>query len=452
MKKWSVVVVGAGPAGLAAACSAVNRKPGSVLVLEGTTAPGQKLLLSGSGQCNLAHGGTREDLLRHYNVAARKFIRPAIFSLDTDRLLGWFSRRGFAFEARRGKEAPFVIAPGFPDAWSDEAIKIFPHGAGAREILACLVDEIGKKGGELWCGYPVRGIEVRDDGFVVTANDGRQIKAAAIVLATGGRSFPATGSDGSGYRLAARLGHTIVPVRPGLTSVRCPEEQLVGMAGVAFERTTVRVRRDGRNVAVGEDALLVTHHGLSGPVILDLSDRILPGDTLVISLLAAVGTGDLLGHWNAVRQTAGETTIGRLIGECHLPKRWNARLLAEAGLVSEDRLAGIAGKKIDKLARAITEWQIPVSAVDGFAGAMVTAGGVALDEVDPRTMASRIVPGLFFAGELLDVNGDCGGYNIHAALAGGFFAGDAAAMHAGPSLDLPGTSSDNQDRSESELL
>ncbi len=428
--QYGVVIVGGGPAGLfaavyAAAVYAVGDGAG-VLLLERMPGPGRKLLASGGGQCNLTHVGSPQELLRHYRSSgpreeASRFLRPALYALPPDELLAWFGRRGISFV-------------------TEENGKVFPESRRASRLLDALVAEARALGVETRIRTRVTSAERGPDGFIIhtegeEGGPSQSFEARSLVLASGGASYPSTGSSGDGYALAAALGHTVVPPRPALAPVFARGCALSALSGLSFKDAGIELRRGGKKLFSRRGELLITHKGLSGPLILDSSGDMAPGDVLLVRFapLEREEFEDALTDYAArhpskpVRGALCELGLTRGMAELFLGLASGADASSPAGLTG----AALRRETRRSLAECACAYPVTVSALGGMDEAMATAGGVALAQVAPKTMESRLVPSLFFAGELLDYAGDTGGYNIHAAFATGALAGSCAAKAAG---------------------
>ena len=387
-----IVVIGGGPAGLF--CAARLPADRAVVVLERMPEPGRKLLLTGSGQANLTHEGDLDAFLGRYGGHGR-FLRHALRAFSNEALASWFADRGLPLEAR---------ADG----------KVFPASRKAEDVLAALRAACLERGTRIVCGALVHAVE-RDGGGFLVRTDGDVYSAGAVVLASGGASYPQTGSVGDGYRIARALGHTIVEPRPALAPVRPTEYAFAELAGVSVPEAGLRVVRDGRQVASGRGDLLFTHTGLSGPGVLDLSRDVRPGDRLLVSFVPGIASGALDERLVRLCGERGAARLRTALAPLGLPDRLLRRLLAEAGLPEELTGARLDRDRRRRLAAVLAGLPFTIDRVGGFSEAMATAGGIALDEVAPKTMESALVPGLFFAGEVLDIDGDSGGYNLQAA-------------------------------------
>lgn len=397
-------IIGGGPAGLFAALAAAGAGA-AVTLFERNARPGAKLLLSGAGQCNCTHAGPVEDFYNHYGDHG-DFLRPALAAFSNEALCKFFAEQGVPI-ADRGDG------------------KIFPVSGNANDLLTALETACRKTGVNLRTRERVQKIEKRETGFAVTTEQGRY-ETGRCILATGGRSYPKTGSTGDGCAYAAALGHTIVPLRPALSGIVCRDHWLAEATGLALPGCRVRLLRDGKAIREQQDDALVTPWGLSGPALLHLCRWVAPGDTLALTP-SGLDTARLANLPEYAYSAAGKQNLRRVIHECGLPLRLAELLCRRAGCDPARRAAEVGKKQLMALAAACREIRSVATGTRGWEEAMATAGGVTLAEVDPETMQSRLMPGLYFAGEVLDIDGDSGGYNIQAACATGRLAG----RHAG---------------------
>jgi hypothetical protein len=281
--------------------------------------------------------------------------------------------------------------------------------------------ECRNRGVTILCGEPVNAVEKTQTGFILHSPR-HSVHVQSLVISTGGASYPKTGSTGDGYRIAASLGHTITDIAPALSPLIIAHFPFADLAGMSFSPLAFSVRRIGKKVVDRCGDVLLTHTGLSGPGILDCSRDILPGDTLILSF-AGPGTReendrkflDLIQHNPKKTIKYGLTSV-------NIPERLARTLLEGAGIPADLTGAHLTAAQRTKLTGLLTGFPLKVAALGDFSCAMVTRGGVLLDEVNPKTMESRRVPGLYFAGEVLDIDGDTGGFNLQAAFSTGFLA------------------------------
>lgn len=400
---YDTIILGAGPAGLFCALQAAapDRK---ILILEKKPACGRKLLITGSGQCNLTHGGDIREFLARYGDHGA-FLRSSLLGFTNTDLTAFFESRGLDLE-------------------TDENGKVFPATRKAADVLALLLRECRERGVRVRCGEPVLAVERNEEGFLVATGAGRYT-ALRVVIATGGASYPATGSAGDGYRLAAALGHTVTPVRPALAPVAVEDYPFAHLAGISFENVTVSLFRDGRKIREIAGDLLFTHTGLSGPAVLHLSRYTAAGDVLKISFLPGMTREGLEKDLLAKIAAHGTRQVKTILAGYGLPERFVLALLEAAGIPADRAAAHLPKKARGALIDRLTAFPFGVKAVGGFGEAMVTAGGVDIGEINTKTMASKRVPGLYVIGEVLDVDGDTGGYNLQAAFSTAFAAARA---------------------------
>jgi predicted Rossmann fold flavoprotein len=394
-----LIVVGAGPAGLFCGMNS-SGKDERVLIIEKKRSPANKLLVSGSGRCNLTHAGEIRSFFSHYGGHGR-FLRPALLGFTNLDLIAFFEERGL----------PMITLEGG---------KVFPETQRSRDVLTVLLAECEVRKIDIAFGKAVTSISKSRDEFLVACTD-ETYRSRTLVIATGGRSYPATGSTGDGYSFARSLGHSIAEVGPALAPVRIRDYPFSTLAGISLPEASVSIFR-GRKVKEHRGDVLFTHEGLSGPGILDFSRDIRPGDLLKISF---VGTRkkEEIERWLIDRsQEEGARNLKTVLAELEIPARLVAEVLDILGIRDDLKCASMTRKMRIGLADRLSGFPMIVEELGGFDSAMVTRGGVSLSEVNSKTMESKLVPGLYFVGEVLDVDGDTGGYNLQAAFSTGFFA------------------------------
>lgn len=400
MDHYDVVVVGAGPSGLF--CAIHSAAAGCrVLLLEKNPEPGAKLLLAGSGQCNITHDGEIHDFLTHYGSRG-KFLRPALMSWNNRKLQDFFSERGLLMAA-------------------EESGKVFPVTRRSSDALAVLLAECRKQHVAVHCSEPVSGIAGGPGGFTVTTAQ-REYCVGIVVITTGGASYPQCGTTGDGYLLAATLGQPVTETGPALTPLLIRPFPFSSLSGLSFERMRFSVWRQGKKIADCLGDVLFTHLGLSGPGILDASRDIRPGDEVRLSFAGTMRREEFAADITRRAAEHPGWQIGTVLAKYPIPERLNRKLLEISGIRDDLRCAHFPAALRAALVRNCTEFPLTVAALGDYSVAMVTRGGVALDFVNPKTMESRIVPGIFFAGEVLDIDGDTGGYNLQAAFSTGYLA------------------------------
>ncbi len=299
------------------------------------------------------------------------------------------------------------------------------------DVLDALLARVARSGATLALEEPVLDLERAGERFhIVTPR--RRVDAGRVILTTGGQSYPGSGTTGDGYRLAARLGHRIVPPRPALVPLTTAAGWVAELRGLTLPDVAVRIRDGDAVLAERRGSLLLAHFGLSGPVILDVSRVVSghprPATLLVETDLLPVLDAAALNGWLRDESTAAGKKLLAVVLSHHLSRRLAEIVLDQAGLPRERKAAALSKDERGRLTDAIKRLRVPITGTLGFRKAEVTAGGVALDEVDSRTMQSKRVPGLFFAGEVLDLDGPIGGYNFQAAWSTGWLAGSSASQ------------------------
>lgn len=396
-----LIVIGAGPAGLFCAISSAQLDK-NVLVLEKNSFPGKKLLITGSCHCNLTHEGDMRAFLDHYGDHGR-FLRPALQSFTNRELIDFFEERGLTMIR-------------------EESGKIFPATMRSKDVLKVLIDELESNGIRIECGQDVKSVSRTDEGFIVRCKNhhgkDHNYQSRLLVIATGGMSYPATGSTGDGYGFVRGLGHDIAEVAPALTPVTVKDPAILDLAGISLSNIVISLFRNKKIKEVRGDVLF-THRGLSGPGILDLSRFIQAGDTIKLSFTPASERSKLE---KRLLQKAGQdgshrlkSFLADLPGCLPLPARLIKWILERCDIPEDLDCAHLTREKRILLLDHLTGFSLIVSELGGYDVAMVTRGGASLKDINPKTMQSRLVRGLYLIGELLDVDGDTGGYNLQAA-------------------------------------
>jgi predicted Rossmann fold flavoprotein len=401
----TIAVIGAGAAGLMAAIHAAG-PAGRVLLLERTSDGGRKILISGGGRCNVLPGTLDES----------RFITASSPNTMRKILRSWPLREQRQF---------FEQTLGLPLVLEEATGKLFPVANRARAVRDALTALARQRRVEWINDANVTGLDRVAQGWQLTTADTRRFDADAVIIATGGLSVPATGSDGFGLRRLRELGHTLHDTYPALTPITLDPPQYADLAGVSLDVVLTGTSTEEERTASG--GFLFTHRGYSGPAVLDISDL------AVRTLLAGVEPAQLRVQWTSLdatgwteRLTPSVQTINSALRHV-LPARLAERLLTLAEIDGNIALAQLKRGARLRLIELLVRFPLPWTGDEGYRKAEVTGGGIALDEVDPRTLESRLHPGLFLAGELLDAFGPIGGYNFAWAWATGRAAGLGAA-------------------------
>lgn len=417
--EWEVVVVGAGAAGLVAAlrASECGRR---TLLLEKNVRPGTKILMSGGTRCNITQNTDSRGIVDAYGPAGR-FLHSALARLNPQDVVAMFEAEG-------------VLTKVEPTG------KIFPVSDRASDVLDALVRRLNRSGCTLALEQPLIDlVRLEDDSFHLITST-QTFHASKVIITTGGQSYPGSGTTGDGYVWAAKLGHVIIPPRPALTPVTVDAMWVRELQGVTLTDVSVRVMEPPETNSPGtpgkqkclaqrRGSFLFTHFGLSGPVVLDVSRAISGHEQprrlkLECDFLPDTKIAELDEHLRHEAASSGKKQLGGILSHL-LPRRLTDALLVQLNLPQDRKLAELSKADRGRLVQAVKALAIPVTGTRGFRKAEVTAGGVSLKEVDSHTMQSRLVPNLYLAGEVLDLDGPIGGYNFQAAFSTGWLAGES---------------------------
>jgi predicted Rossmann fold flavoprotein len=366
--------------------------------------------MSGGTRCNITHATDNRGIVTEFGPPGR-FLHSALAALSVQDTVELFEAEGVATKV-------------------EETGKVFPVSNRATDVLDALLRRLHRSGATLALSEPLLDLVPRPPGFALTTPQ-RVVSARHVILTTGGRSYPGSGTTGDGYRIAEQFGHTIVPPRPALVPVRVAVPWVAELRGVTLPDVAVRVLESERALTSRRGSFLFAHFGLSGPVVLDVS-RVISGHPrpesllLEVDLLPVLKEADLDEYLRTESLSSGKKQLAGVLA-VHLPRRLSEVLLTVAGLAADRKAAALSRADRTRLVQIVKRLRLPVAGTLGFEKAEVTAGGIALDEVDSRTMQSKRVPGLFLAGEVLDLDGPIGGYNFQAAWSTGWLAGTAAA-------------------------
>lgn len=390
---YDVIIVGAGPSGLFTACNL--RKDLNCLVLERNKTPGIKLLMSGSGQCNITHGGNIKDFLTHYGNKG-KIIRQILYKFNNQKLIEYFNKRQVPlFEREDGK--------------------VFPKSLDAKDILNSLIDVCKENHVKFSYEQTVKKIEYAKEKACYRLDSQRDVfYGKHLVIATGGCSYPTSGSDGSMFQILDGLGIKINPYKPALVPVYVEEYAYGHLSGISLKDTSVAVYRKGKKVGESKGDLLFTHKCFSGPVILNLSRYVEQGDELVINF-SRNDCKDKVNDDLKKQLTESKLKLNELIKRYFdFPKRL-VDTFFEINQMEDKSISQVSHKELWKILNKIMSDSMKVSGLGGYNIAMATSGGVDLQEVNLKALSSKRKSNIYFVGEALDIDGDTGGYNLQFA-------------------------------------
>lgn len=410
----NVLVIGGGAAGLLAGIAAAQSGARTV-ILEKMRRPGKKILITGKGRCNITNNCDLQEIIknipgngRFLNSALRRFTNQDIVQLLED--------NGLPTKVERGG-------------------RVFPVSDKAADVVDTLVKIYKNYGGRLFTDCKVKSITAEFGKITgaVTA-DGQKFAVDAVILAAGGSSYPGTGSDGSGVKLAKALGHTIVPLAPSLVPLESDSPYIAGLQGLSLRNIEGTVYADGKKIGSEFGEMLFTHFGVSGPIILSLSKCVAEAFAkgaqeveLAIDLKPALDKDKLDARLQRDFMQYSRKQMPNGMKDL-LPQRLIAPVLDQAFIDEEKFVNQLSRAERRRLVDVLKAFTVPITGTRPIAEAIVTAGGVSLKEIDPKTMESKLIKGLFFAGEVMDIDGYTGGYNLQAAFSTGYAAGIFAAQ------------------------
>ncbi|MGB3209208.1 MAG: NAD(P)/FAD-dependent oxidoreductase [Desulforhopalus sp.] len=409
MKPIQTIVIGGGAAGIMAAGMAAQRGS-KVLLLEKMSQTGRKIGISGKGRCNLTNIAELDDFLSRFGKNGR-FLRQCFQQFFSQELIDFFESRNL----------PLVIERGG---------RVFPESGRALDVVKTLNCWLQEKQVTLEKNAAASAILVKEGRVCGVVCNGKTLPCENVILATGGKSYPRTGSTGDGYTMAESLGHALVPLRPALVPLVSRDSRIPRMAGLELRNIQIRLYLDGKRKAQEFGELAFTGYGLTGPIILTLSGGIVQaldnGQQVVLSLDLKPALNETKLDNRLIRDLtsrSGEPVESILRGL--LPQQLVPICLESCGLSTDIDTGNFPGKMRKRLVQWLKDFRIEISGYRSYDEAIVTAGGVSLKEIDPKTMESKIIKGLFIAGELLDLQADTGGYNLQAAFTTGWVAGSS---------------------------
>lgn len=401
--KYDVVIIGAGPAGLFSALSLNNKK---VLLIEKNKNPGKKLLISGAGQCNYTNNSSIEVFLRMYGENGR-LLKTALYNFNNKELISFFKEKGLESLIR-------------------EDGKVFPITLNSSDILNVLVKSCREKGVEIIYDEAAEKASYDDiKNLFLIKTVKSTYTGINLIIAAGGISYPNTGSTGDGYKLAESFGHTIVKPREALTPVYVEDYNFKDLSGISFENINVSLWRNNKKINEFTGDFLFTHVNISGPVILNNSRYFEKGDILKINFTAYKNSEEFKRYFDDLIIRSGKLNVKSILKELMLPKRFIEKIMELSQVKEETTCSQLEKNKRKKLIELLSSFPFRIERLGGFNIAMVTRGGVSADEVNFKTMESKIKSRLYFAGEVIDYDGDTGGFNIQAAFSTGKLAADS---------------------------
>ena len=405
-----IIIIGGGAAGMMAACAAAEQGA-KVILIERNSMLGMKLNITGKGRCNLTNNSTADELIKN-TLTNGRFLHSAFAAFSVPDTMAFFAKIGVPLKTERGK-------------------RVFPVSDRSRDVSGALKTHMHRLGVEV-LQHRVRSIVAENNAVTgVMLQSGEVLAADRVILATGGRSYPKTGSEGDGYRMAQALGHTVTDLRPSLVPLLTEEHTPAQMEGLSLKNVSLTIQKNGKKVFSDFGEMVFTAKGFSGPLILSASAHLngkkhtypyeafidlkpaLDRETLDKRLLRDFAENSNRDFSNALSQL--------------LPAKMIPVMVELSGIPARQKVNTITRAQREKLCTLLKAMPFTVVAAGSWDEAVVTAGGISVKEIDPKTMASKLVSGLYFAGEIMDVDAYTGGFNLQIAWSTGHCAGLAAA-------------------------
>lgn len=407
MEEFDVIVVGAGPAGLLAAGSAAG-EGAKVLILEKMRQEGRKLLITGKGRCNITNNAPVSEFIQYVYPNGR-FLKPAFGQFYSNDILALLHKYGVHTSCERGG-------------------RYFPTSNKSADILKALLRWIKEMNVEIRCGHRVENLLVEEETIMGVRAEGKEFRAPKVVLATGGKSYPATGSNGEGYELARSLGHTLARVRPALVPLETGGDNAQKLQGLNLRNVRATVWVDGKKAGEDFGEMIFTHFGLSGPIILTLSRMVVDAlhqksrVELSIDLKPALDEQKLDARLLRDLDESGKKMVSNLFKNW-LPSSMIPVFMENLGLDPEKEAHQLSSKERKRIRNMMKDFRFEITGHRSFKEAIITAGGIPTSEIVSKTMESKLIGGLHFAGEMIDVDAKTGGFNLQIAYSTGWLAG-----------------------------
>lgn len=402
-----VIVIGGGPAGMMAAYAA-SCQGHAVTVLEQNEKLGKKLFITGKGRCNITNAGDMDNLFANV-MSNRKFLYSAFYTFDNEQVLSFFENQGLRTKVERGN-------------------RVFPLSDHSSDVIAALSRALKSQNVDIRLHTKVQSFLIRDEAACgVVLSDGKTVEADDVIVATGGISYPSTGSTGDGYRMAKESGHALVECTPSLVPFETKEDWVKDLQGLSLRNVTVSIYHGKKKLYEDFGEMLFTHFGVSGPLVLSASGMIKPVQfkqelCMYIDLKPALDAEQLdkriLREFDAAMNKQLKNVIGSL-----MPAKMIPVVIRLSGIDPDKKVNEVSREERQHLVQLLKRLPLTINGLRGWNEAIITKGGVSVKDINPSTMESKKVSHLFFCGEVLDLDALTGGYNLQIAWSTGYLAG-----------------------------
>lgn len=400
----SIGIIGAGPAGIIAAGTAAENGK-KVVIFEKNKQIGKKLFITGKGRCNITNASPIEEFF-NYIVSNKNFLYSSLYSYTNTHILELLDKYGLITKVERGN-------------------RVFPNSDKSSDVIKALNKYLDDTGVDVRLNSEVKNVYFNGEKFVIELSTGEKYEFDSIIITTGGKSYPATGSTGDGYRFAKSFGHTITNLRPSLVPMELNNQWISDLMGLSLKNVTLKAYSNKKLVHEEFGEMVFTHYGISGPIVLSMSNyvnRIINGLKLSIDFKPALDFEKLdnriLRDFTEYKNKQLKNALNDLLPQKLIP--W---VITAAGVYPDKVVHQITKEERERLVGVLKDFPLEFKGFRPIEEAIVTSGGISTKEINPSTMESKIVPGLFFAGELIDVDALTGGYNLQIAYSTGYLAG-----------------------------
>jgi hypothetical protein len=399
-----VGVIGGGPAGIMAAGAAAGRGH-DVTLIEKNKQLGKKLFITGKGRCNITNASPISEFFDNI-ISNREFLYSSLYTFDSEAIIRLLESYGLNTKVERGN-------------------RVFPESDKSSDVIKAFQKYLDHMGAEVLLNSRVSHVYMEGNIFMVVLTTGEKMQFDRLVIATGGASYPATGSEGDGYKMARAFGHTVTELKPSLVPIELEEPWLKDLMGLSLKNVTLRAYSDKKLINEEFGEMIFTHFGISGPIVLTMSNhinRLKNKPVLTLDLKPALDDETLDNRLLRDFQEYKNKQLKNALNDL-LPQKLIPLIIQVSGIYPEKTVHQITREERSKLLEAIKAFPLQFKGFRPLDEAIVTSGGIKVQEVNPSTMESRIVPGLYFAGEIIDIDALTGGYNLQIAYSTGYLAG-----------------------------